>query len=222
MRLILLGPPGSGKGTQAKLLSEDHRLEHIATGDLLREAMRQHSPVGERARPFMASGRLVPDEMINDLIAERFARPDRPGRFLMDGYPRTLSQAAAFDQTLRQYGLKLTDVVLLAVPDEEVVRRLAGRWACPNPTCKASYHTQNKPPKVAGVCDSCGSKLEQREDDRPETVRARLQVYHKNTAELIPHYRQQGLLREVGGTGAIEQVYANILKALTPQAGSPC
>jgi adenylate kinase len=222
MRLILLGPPGSGKGTQAKLLCQRHRLEHIGTGDLLREAIRLNTPMGQRAHPFVESGRLVPDDLVNDLIAERFRRDDRPERFVLDGYPRTLAQAASFDQVLRQQFLNLTGVVLLQVPDEEIVRRLNGRWSCPKPGCKATYHTQSNPPRVPGVCDVCGTKLVQREDDKEETVRARLLVYHKNTEELIPHYRQQGLLREVSGMGEIEKVYADVLKALNPQAGATC
>src|SRR5262245_45472809 len=155
MRLILLGPPGSGKGTQAKLLSRQNGLEHIATGDLLRAAIRQHSPVGERARPFVESGRLAPDEVVNDLIAERFGRPDRPERFVMDGYPRTLAQARFFDGVLRGQGLPLTRVLLLLVDDAEIVKRLSGRWNCPK--CQATYHTLSKPPRVPGVCDECGT-----------------------------------------------------------------
>jgi adenylate kinase len=222
MRLILLGPPGSGKGTQAQLLSQRYHLEHIGTGDILREAIRQHTPAGERARPFVESGRLVPDDLVNDLIAERFSRDDRPNRFVMDGYPRNRAQAAAFDAMLRQHGLDLTAVVLLEVPDAEIVRRLAGRWSCPKPTCKATYHTVHNPPRVPGTCDNCGTALIQRNDDKEETVKERLKVYHKNTEELVPHYHRQGLLHAVNGTGEIEQVHANIIKVLTPQAGPPC
>jgi adenylate kinase len=222
MRLILLGPPGSGKGTQADLLCRRNHLEHIGTGDILRQAIAAHSPAGERARPFVEAGKLVPDDLVNDIIAERFRRDDRPDRFVMDGYPRTLAQAASFDQVLRQQFLDLTAAVLLMVSDEDIVGRLAGRWSCPQAGCKATYHTASNPPRVAGVCDRCGTKLVQRDDDRPETVRRRLMVYHKNTEELIPHYRAQGLLREVAGDGEIEQIYENILKALKAPAGPPC
>jgi adenylate kinase len=222
MRLILLGPPGSGKGTQAALLCRRNRLEHIGTGDILRQAIAARTPAGERARPFVESGRLVPDDLVNDIVAERFRREDRPERFVMDGYPRTVAQAAAFDQLLRQQFLDLTGVVLLRVRDEVIVSRLAGRWSCPKPGCKATYHTEINPPRVPGICDNCGSKLVQREDDREETVRARLAVYHKNTEELIPYYQRQGLLREVNGEGDIEQVYQDIMKALKAQAGPPC
>jgi adenylate kinase len=222
MRLILLGPPGCGKGTQAALLCRRHRLEHIGTGDLLRQAIREHTPAGERARPFIEAGKLAPDDLVNDLIAERFGREDRPERFVMDGYPRTLAQAAAFDQVLRQQFLDLTAVVLLMVSDEEIVRRLSGRGSCPKPGCKATYHTESNPPRVPGVCDYCGTALVQRDDDKMEIVRARLIVYHKNTEQLIPHYRAQGLLHEAVGEGDIDQVYHNVMTALKQQAGPPC
>jgi adenylate kinase len=217
MRIILLGPPGSGKGTQAKLLSRNLQMEHIATGDLLRAAIRELSDVGKRAKPFVESGRLVPDSLVNDLIAERFARDDRPTRFLLDGYPRTVGQAETLDKMLAKVGLDLSAVVLFDVPDESIVRRLGGRWSCPKASCKATYHTETKPPKKTGICDECGSELVQRADDRPETVRARLQVYHKDTVEVIPYYRARGLLREVTGEGEIDQVYDNIVKAIQPR-----
>jgi adenylate kinase len=220
MRLILLGPPGSGKGTQAKLLGRDDNLEHISTGDLLRAAKDQGTPLGLRAKPYMDAGQLVPDDLVNELVAERFRRGDRPERFVMDGYPRTLSQAAAFDAVLREQFLDLNGVILLNVHDEEIVHRISGRRVCPN--CNATYHIDNKPPKVPGVCDVCGHALEHRSDDKPETVRARLAVYHKDTVELIPHYRAQGLLREVAGEGNIDAVYANILKVLNTKASPSC
>jgi adenylate kinase len=218
MRLILLGPPGSGKGTQAKLLSERQGLVHIGTGDILREAVRIGTPTGRLAAPYVQSGRLVPDDLVNELVAERFRRDDRPERFVMDGYPRTLAQAASFDQVLRQQFLDLRSVVLLTVPDEEIVRRLSGRWSCPNPTCRATYHVTKKPPRVAGVCDECGTRLTQREDDREETIRERLRIYHQNTAELVPHYRNQNLLHEVAGEGDIDTIHAAIVRAACPTA----
>jgi adenylate kinase len=220
MRLILVGPPGCGKGTQAKLLSQQLNLEHISTGDLLRAAREQQTALGLRAKPYMDAGKLAPDDLVNDLVAERFRRDDRPERFVMDGYPRTLAQAAAFDAVLREQFLDLTAVILLNVDDDELVRRISGRRSCPN--CKAIYHIENKPPKVADECDLCGHKLVHRSDDKPETVRARLGVYHKDTAELIPHYRAQGLLCEVNGMGSIESVYANLLKVLNAKAGPSC
>jgi adenylate kinase len=214
MRLILLGPPGSGKGTQSKLLCKREGLEHIGTGDLIRAAIRERTPVGLRFQPFVETGGLVPDDLVNDLVAERFRRSDRPDCFVMDGYPRTLGQAKAFDRLLAEQGLPLTAVLLLAVDDNEIIQRVGDRWSCPKSGCKATYHLQSNPARVRGICDDCGTALVQRNDDKPETVRARLVVYHRDTAELIPYYRGQGLLREVPGHGEIEQVYNDLMKVL--------
>lgn len=214
MRLILLGPPGSGKGTQAALLCKRLNLEHIGTGDIIRAAISHHTPVGERARPHVEAGGLVPDDLVNDLIAEHFNHPGSHDRFVMDGYPRTLAQAEAFDRLLIAKRLPLKAVLLLDVADEEIIHRVSGRWSCPKKGCKATYHTENNPPKVAGVCDACGTPLVQRNDDKPETVRNRLVVYHRDTAELIPYYRKQGLLHEVAAHGGIEQVYNTLTAVL--------
>jgi adenylate kinase len=212
MRLILLGPPGSGKGTQAQLLSERRGLGHVGTGDILREAGRQGTPQGKLAEPYIKAGKLVPDDLVNEVVKERFARPDRPQDFVMDGYPRTLAQAHAFDAVLGQQGLSLDRVIFLAVADEPIVRRMSGRWSCPQ--CKATYHLVDKPPKRAGVCDNCGHALFQRPDDKEETVRERLRQYHQNTVDLIPYYKAQGLLRDVSGEGGIEEVYGRIERVL--------
>jgi adenylate kinase len=220
MRVILLGPPGSGKGTQAKLLSERLGLVHIGTGDILREAIRLGTSAGRLAESYVNSGRLVPDALVNDVVNERFRGEHPPSCFVTDGYPRTLAQAASFDQVLRQQFLKLTGVILLDLNDEDIVKRLSGRWSCPR--CKATYHLVSKPPKHPGICDVCGGVLIQRTDDREETVRERLRQYHANTEELIPHYQAQGLLHRVPAAGGIEQVYANIIRAVGPQAGSSC
>lgn len=208
MRLILIGPPGSGKGTQAQLMSERLGLVHIGTGDILREAIRLGTPAGLQASPFVTSGQLVPDVLVNELVADRFRCQDRPERFVMDGYPRTLPQAASFDQVLRQQFLNLDAVVFLSLDDEEIVRRLSGRWNCPQ--CKASYHVIFKPPQTPGICDQCRSRLEQRDDDREETIRRRLAEYRQNTVGLIDHYRSAGLLREVSGEGDIDTIFSNI------------
>jgi adenylate kinase len=173
------------------------------------------------AQPYVVSGRLVPDDLVNELVAERFRHPDRPERFVMDGYPRTLAQAVSFDQVLRQQFLNLNAVVLLEVDDEEIVRRLSGRWSCPNPGCKATYHTTFNPTRVPGICDACGTALVQRDDDREETVRRRLIVYHQNNIDLLAHYRSQGLLSKVSGVGDIEGIYASIVVALRG-AGLSC
>jgi adenylate kinase len=222
MRLILIGPPGSGKGTQAKLLCVRYRLEHIGTGDILRDAIRRLTPLGRRAKPYVDSGGLVPDDLVNELMAERFRRPDRPERFVLDGYPRTVAQAAALDQVLRQEFLDLTAVIRLLVDDAEIIARLSGRWSCPYPGCQRTYHTVHNPPRRAGYCDADNTPLVQREDDRKETIVRRLQVYHANTELLAEHYRAQGLLREVSGQGPIEDVFANIVQALSLQAGPSC
>jgi adenylate kinase len=212
MRLVLIGPPGSGKGTQAKLLSERLQLAHIGTGDFLREAIRMKTPEGIRAEPYVSTGQLAPDDLVNEVVAARFRRADRPDRFVMDGYPRTLAQAVSFDQVLRQQFLNLAAVVVLKVDDEEIVRRISGRWSCPN--CKATYHTATKPPRKSGICDVCGTALVQREDDREETVRRRLQVYRQNILSLHPYYRDQGLLHEVSGVGEIESIYNSIVQII--------
>jgi adenylate kinase len=212
MRLMLVGPPGSGKGTQAKLLSELLHLAHIATGDILREAVRQKTPLGKTAESYMASGQLVPDHLVNELVADLFRQGNRPECFVLDGYPRTVAQAASFDQVLRQQFLNLTAVVLLQVDDEEIVRRISNRRVCSR--CDRPYHLISNPPQKPGVCDADGGKLVQRPDDREEIVRQRLRVYHDNVDGLIPHYRSQGLVREVPGVGDIEQIHANILQVL--------
>lgn len=216
MRLILLGPPGSGKGTQAALLCRRMNLEHIGTGDLFRAAMRARTPLGIRAEEFVQSGQLVPDSFVNDLVKDYFNSGGPHGRFVMDGYPRTVAQAEAFDGILAAHGLDLTRVLFLVVGDDEIINRLSGRWSCPKTGCKATYHTVSNPPRVPGVCDQCGTPLVQRDDDKEETVKARLVVYHRNTAELIPFYRKRGLLREVPGQGEIEQIYASLARALHP------
>ncbi|HEX5270476.1 MAG TPA: adenylate kinase, partial [Gemmataceae bacterium] len=208
----LLGPPGSGKGTQAKLLCERRRLVHVGTGDILREAARVGTPAGKLAEPYIRLGKLVPDDLVNDLINERFRQADRPDSFVMDGYPRTLAQAHAFDVVLRQQHLNLDHVIFVAVADDLIVQRMSGRWSCPK--CKATYHLVNNPPKRPGVCDECGTALFQRPDDMEETVRERLRQYHQNTVDLIPHYQSQGLLRNVNGEGGIEAIYGRIERVL--------
>jgi adenylate kinase len=165
----------------------------------------------------------VPDALVNELVVERFRREDRPERFVMDGYPRTLAQAAAFDQLLRQQFLDVGAVPHLMVDDEEIVRRLSGRRICPKPPgCGANYHLLMNPPRKPGVCDVCGTPLVQRLDDKEETVRHRLQVYHETVPAVIDHYRSQGLLRDVSGEGTIDEIYANILRALSTCGGTPC
>jgi adenylate kinase len=220
MRLILFGPPGSGKGTQAKLLCSRNGLAHLATGDMLREAIRRATPCGQRARSFVEAGQLVPDEIVNDLIAERLEQPDRPSGFILDGYPRRLSQAKALDTILSRNKIDLDAVVLLNVPDEDIVVRIGGRWICPK--CQTPYHLVTNPPRVPGICNNDGTPLEQRADDNAASVRTRLRVYHADTEELIGFYKERGLLRAVPGTGGIEEIYGKIMEVLQPPKGEPC
>jgi adenylate kinase len=192
-------------------------MEHIATGVLLRAAIETNTPAGKAAQPYLDAGTLVPDTLVNDLIAERFAASDRPTSFVMDGYPRTLSQGKAFDEVLHSHGLCLTGVILLQVREEEIIARLPGRLVCPNPQCNANYHLSADPPEKEGVCDRCGTPLRRRTDDQLDTIRHRLKVYEGQTAELIPYYRDRGLLREVSGEGNVEDVHQRILSALQPR-----
>lgn len=221
MRLVLVGPPGSGKGTQAKRLCDRLNLVSIGTGEILREAIRQKTKVGLEVEPLIKQGRLVPDVIVNDVVAELFRRPDRPERFVMDGYPRTYSQAIAFDALLRQEYVQLDAVVNLTIPDDEVVRRISGRWCCANPSCGICYHVVASPPKKPGICDRCGSMLCQRDDDREETVRRRLQEFYSKTDDLIAHYSRAGLVRNVSALVPVETIYTNIVQAITPTPSSP-
>jgi adenylate kinase len=221
MRVILLGPPGCGKGTQAKLLSERMGMVHISTGDLLRDAVARETPLGLQARGYLQTGRLVPDEVAIGLVAERFRGRQRPERFLMDGYPRTLAQAVAFEALLHEVEAPLTGVILLEVNDEETIRRITGRLTCP--CCKATFHVTSNPPRVAARCDRCGFEpLARRADDTEATVRRRLEAYHRVTEVLVPHYGRQGLLHRIEGMGDIEAIYQKIILALQTQEGSPC
>jgi len=218
MRLLLVGPPGSGKGTQAALLVKRLILAHLATGNLLREAIGQKTPAGREAEPFVESGQLVPDELVNRMVAERFERPNRPQRFVMDGYPRTGAQAAYFDDLLHRMGLDLEGAIELTVDDESLVRRLNKRLMCSNPNCQTPFHLISKPPKVDNICDMCGSPLVQRTDDAAATVRHRLGVYHDTSQDLLGHYRRQGKLRQVNADQDIEAVFTAIKTSLDQQA----
>src|SRR5262249_47746289 len=194
-----------------KLLSERLGLVHIGTGDILREAVRLGTPHGREVQPYVESGRLVPDDLVNELVADLFRQEPRPECFVLDGYPRTLAQAASFDQILRQQFLDIQAVIHFQVDDEEIVRRLSGRWICPK--CGATYKVAKRARRKPGFCDECGPALIQREDDQEATIRRRLALYHKSTAELIEHYRRTGLVREVKGEGEIEEIYQRILRA---------
>jgi adenylate kinase len=214
MRLVLVGPPGSGKGTQAELLVKRLGLTYVGTGEILREEMRRGTEMGKQIRPLMEQGLLVPDRVVDDVVAELFRGATRPEKFVMDGYPRTQSQAHAFDALLVQQYLNLDAVVSLEIADDEVVRRIGGRRQCSGCGTLFNVNSPTKAPKAAGVCDRCGSPLAIRDDDKEETIRRRLGEFHKNTDQLIEHYRKKNLLREVPATDAPETIYANIIKAL--------
>ena len=212
MRLVLVGPPGSGKGTQAKKLTERFGWRYVGTGDILRDEIEKGSAIGKTAKALLGEGKLMPDDKMNDLIAGILKSTDRPENFVLDGYPRTASQAAWCDRFLRDEKLDLDAVIRFRIEDEEVVRRIAGRRVCP--VCGAVYHVDDHPPKKEGICDREGAVLVQRPDDREEVIRRRLQLYHDNADDLIRHYRQSGLLREVPALGTIDSIFADLLKLL--------
>jgi adenylate kinase len=206
--LILLGPPGAGKGTQAERLTDDFNLTYIATGNILREAVAQETTLGKQAKVFMDAGELVPDEVITGVILEAVEGPDARDGFLLDGFPRTLAQADALDAGLEELDRRLTAAILIDVPDEEVLRRMSGRRV--SVKTGRVYHVEFDPPKHEGRCDVDGSRLVQRDDDRPETVAHRLEVYHEKTAPLIDYYEKQGLLRRFDGTRTPTEVHDHI------------
>jgi adenylate kinase len=215
MRLVLVGPPGSGKGTQADFLVQRLKLTYVGTGEILRDAIRRGTEMGRHVKPLMDKGLLVPDPIVNDVVAELFRSPARPDCFVMDGYPRTYSQAIAFDALLRQQFLGLDAVINLTIADDEVVKRISGRRCCSRSDgCGVCFNVHYKPPKVPGKCDKCGAELILRDDDKEETVRRRLGEFHKNTEQLITHYRQQNLVKDVSATDPPETVYANIMRCL--------
>jgi adenylate kinase len=209
LNLILLGPPGAGKGTQAERLREDFALPHISTGDMLRAEVAQGSDLGREAKRYMDAGDLVPDEVIIGMIIKRVEAPDAADGFLLDGFPRNEQQADALAEALTGLGRRLSAALLIEVPDDELVRRLAGRRVCvKNPS--HIYHVEFDPPKHDGVCDQDGSRLVQRDDDKEETIRRRLQVYHSQTEPLIDYYDRAGLLRRFDGTRHPDEVHARI------------
>jgi len=209
MKLILLGPPGAGKGTQAKRLEESRGLKQLSTGDMLRAGAEAGTALGREADRIMKAGKLVPDGIMIDMIAERIDKPDCQRGFILDGFPRTVPQAEALDAMLAKRGQKLDAVIEMLVNDAVLVDRIAGRFSCAK--CGAVYHDNTKQPKVAGVCDVCGSKdFKRRPDDNAETVRARLQAYHQQTAPIIPYYKIKGLLRQVDGMADVDAVTRQI------------
>jgi adenylate kinase len=204
LNLVLLGPPGSGKGTQAERLQEDFRLPYYATGDILRAAVREGTELGEKAKQYMDRGDLVPDQVMVGLIAERVSRPEAADGFILDGFPRTTAQAEALDTKVNELGRAVTVAVLIEVSDDEVVRRLSGRRTCVKEG--HIFHVEFDPPKHADICDICGARLEIRDDDKPDVVRNRLRTYHEKTEPVISYYEERGILRRVDGSREPDEV----------------
>ncbi len=211
-RVVLLGPPGAGKGTQAKLLEEEFSACQISTGDILRKAVAERTPLGREASEYINRGALVPDSVIVDLVAERLKEKDCEKGFILDGFPRTIPQAASLDAILNQSGIRLSAVLSVRVPHNVIIERLAGRRTCRE--CGALSHVVFTPPKKEGVCDRCGGALYQRDDDREETIANRLKVYEDQTAPLVDYYQGQGVLREIDGVGDVDEIRARIIQAL--------
>lgn len=212
MKAILLGPPGAGKGTQAVRLVKDAKLAHLSTGDMLREAVKAGTAVGLKAKSYMDSGALVPDEVAIKIIEEKLSALGWKKSFLFDGFPRTVAQASALEKMLKSHGEAIDHVVYLDTSEKVVLERLGGRLTCRK--CGANFHVKNVPPKVAGKCDNCAGELYQRDDDKPESIKNRLKVYTAQTADLIKHYTDKKLLRRVSGDQQAEEVYAKVRKAL--------
>jgi len=209
MYLILLGPPGSGKGTQAERLCKQLNLPHVASGDLFRDHLKRETDLGKLARSYMDIGQLVPDDVTIAMVKERLSRSDCREGTILDGFPRTRAQAEALDLILQELGQQLTGVLFMAVPDDVLIERLSGRRICRQ--CQAPYHVAFSPPREAQTCDLCGGELYQRDDDQPETIKARLDVYHQQTTPLIEFYQAANLLHEVDGNIGIDQVTDSLL-----------
>jgi adenylate kinase len=212
MGIILLGPPGAGKGTQAKKLTGEFSIPQISTGDMLREAVKNGTDLGKKAKGFMDAGGLVPDEVVIGIVKERLAAKDCAKGFILDGFPRTIPQAQALDRVAKELGKEIRFVLSLEVDQNELMERLCGRRTCTG--CGAMFHVKFNPPKAAGKCDKCGTALIQRDDDKEETITARLANYNKATAPLLDYYRSTGKIRTVMASGEIDAIYASIAKIL--------
>lgn len=212
MKIIMLGAPGAGKGTQAKKIAEQYKIPHISTGDIFRANIKNGTELGKKAKTFMDQGLLVPDELVVDLVVDRVGQEDAENGYVLDGFPRTIPQAEALDQALKAIQENIDYAINIEVPDENIINRMAGRRACT--ACGGTYHTEFNPTKAEGICDACGGALVLREDDKPETVKKRLDVYHEQTQPLIEYYDNQKLLVEVDGTQEMAQVFDAIIKIL--------
>ena len=212
MKIVMLGAPGAGKGTQAKMIAEKYSIPHISTGDIFRANIKNGTELGKKAKSFIDKGQLVPDELTLDLIMDRFKEDDCKNGYVLDGFPRTIPQAEALDEALKANGEKVDFAIDIDVPDENIVRRMGGRRACVN--CGATYHIVYSPTKVEGKCDKCGEELIVRDDDKPETVLSRLEVYHNQTQPLIDYYNEQGILKSVDGPIDMKDVFNEIVKIL--------
>ena len=212
MKIIMLGAPGAGKGTQAKQIADKYSIPHISTGDIFRANIKNGTELGKKAKQYMDQGALVPDELTCDLVMDRMQQDDCKNGFVLDGFPRTIPQAEALDAALGKINEKMDYAIDVDVPDENIVNRMSGRRACLN--CGATYHLISIPPKVEGICDRCGSEIVLREDDKPETVQKRLKVYHEQTQPLIDYYKNQGILKSVDGTQPMDEVLKAIVTIL--------
>ena len=212
MKIIMLGAPGAGKGTQAKMIAEKYSIPHISTGDIFRANIKEGTELGKKAKTYMDKGELVPDELVVDLVVDRLAKDDAAKGYVLDGFPRTIPQAEALDAALAKRNEKVDFAIDVNVPDENIVKRMSGRRACVG--CGATYHIVNVPPKKEGICDTCGGELILRDDDKPETVLNRLSVYHEQTQPLIDYYNKKGIMKEVDGTVDMNDVFAAICNIL--------
>ena len=212
MKIIMLGAPGAGKGTQAKLIAEKYSIPHISTGDIFRANIKNGTELGKEAKKYMDQGLLVPDELTVKILLDRVAQPDCANGYVLDGFPRTIPQAEVLDKALNELGDQIDYAINVEVPDENIVRRMGGRRACLS--CGATYHIEHIPPKTEGVCDTCGKELVLRDDDKPETVKNRLEVYHNQTQPLIEFYNAKGVLKNVDGTVDMKDVFAAITAIL--------
>lgn len=212
MKIIMLGAPGAGKGTQAKMIAEKYSIPHISTGDIFRYNIKNGTELGKEAKKYMDQGLLVPDELTVKILLDRVAQDDCKNGYVLDGFPRTIPQAEVLEEALTKLGDRIDYAINVEVPDENIVKRMGGRRACVN--CGATYHIEHVPPKTEGICDNCGSELILRDDDKPETVKNRLSVYHKQTQPLIDFYNGKGVLRTVDGTVDMKDVFNAIVAIL--------